>query len=604
MRKGVVFVLAVFMFSLSVSAIESYPSDERFGTAADCAGFIPIFPINGTNGNEYFYCLKSESYSSSTEFLIDSYLAFGVEACLSGYEESAVPFEVYKSGTDRTNGVTSMVTLCKKRQSRSTEVEVRDLDYTPFSDSACSGVRDSFIDGSGDIIYHCQHWDPGVVPHGDGICEDTDGADIKTISEIEFQYGVVLSNDAYGFDPPIKGLTFPEGDIVSGFGFGENSVDVKKDYCVSRYKLKEYYCDVSTKTAVGVEINCPGGGECDNGKCLNPGVPRGVQDDVESCEDIDWGSGNRTIPAYIDFFDSVGAGYRYYDVCDDGGNGLYEYFCKDGSGGGDLKARFKGEESVNCVCSGGTCTGGAVSCADAGNCLEGASCSSNNDCRPGLFCLNGKCARELNVEYVCTDTDSDYGASEESIFVAGSAEKSGVRIYDRCVDTHLWEAACYGSESTEPQDLILRYVFKRCPDGGDCVDSGNGGHCIFPDIEEVCERLTFNVNAGMSGDNVCEEKYKEGAWCDDNSPPEVTGGNVGCAGPSQGEFGCGNEAQQDLRASIRCCWEQDYNDADLRLRQGDEVIERGSGGGAIPDVMGMLVGLLPSILPIILGFLM
>ena len=94
---------------------------------------------------------------------------------------------------------------------------------------------------------------------------------------------------------------------------------------------------------MAIEMDCPNGGECDNGKCLS-GSGRRDQLDVESCEDIDGGQDNQTIQAYVTFFNNVGAGYRYYDVCADDGASLFEYFCKDGDSVADSKLKFLGEE--------------------------------------------------------------------------------------------------------------------------------------------------------------------------------------------------------------------------------------------------------------------
>jgi len=610
MKKSlIIFVFGVILLSVAVSAASEYYADEKFGDEEDCEGYIKVFSLNGTDGNGYFYCVRMAPYSLSEEFLIDSYLVFDVEECLSGYDLREIVFDVYKTAADRVANKTETVSLCRKRQSRSTEVEIMDIDYTPFSDSACSVVRDIFIDGSGDVFYHCQQWDPGVISADSGECEDTDGGDVKTVDEIELQYGIVLDEDAYGFDPPISGLTFPEGEMPVELKKGKNFVEVKKDYCVGKYKLKEYYCDVATRTAVGVEMDCPNGGECDNGKCLGSGVPRGDQDDIEECYDIDSGKDNLTIPAYIDFFDGVGAGYRYYDVCADDGNGLFEYFCKDGESGTDSKSKFLGEESVACACSGEICTGEVVpgeACADGGNCLTGDSCLLSDDCRPGLLCLDGKCAREYDAEYPCSDTDSDYGVEKDSIFVAGSAKKKDIWIFDRCVDSHLWEAACYGNENTEPQELILKYVFKRCPDDGDCRDDGEGGYCVKPADVPNCERLVWNVRSGESGNSICKDRYDDDdAWCDKSSPPEVLGAEAaGCEGPR--DVTCETPAPQDLRASIKCCWNEEYDEDDGKIGEGDEEIVEGSGGdwfSGIGDLFGGLVGLLPYIFPLLLSFI-
>ena len=612
-RGMMIFVLGIVLLSASVSAVTKYKADEFFMSGAECVskGYEKVFSLNGTDGKEYFYCLRMAPYSSSESFLVDSYLAFNVELCLSGYEIREIPFGVYKTAADRTNNITSTATLCRKRQSRSTENEIKNLDYKPFTDGVCTGIRDSFVDKNGKTIYHCQHWNPGVIPVTSGECEDTDGGDIKTIDEIESQYGIVLDEDAYGFDPPIRGLTFPAGETPAKIEEGENFVEVYKDYCVSRYKLHEHYCDVSTKTAKGIDIDCLNGGECDNGKCLNPGIGRTDQGDIEGCYDADSGANNFSISSYIDFFNNVGTGFRYFDVCANDGKKLFEYFCKNSEGAVDSKSKYKGEQFVPCNCSGGVCTGAVTpgeACADSGNCGKGEACVKNNDCVETLFCLNKICTDKYDGEYICEDSDSEFGLGEEkkSIFEPGKVTKGKIEIVDRCYGGHLSEATCAGSESTEPRKLIMKYEFAHCPED-DCKDDGNGGYCSKPETEKKCQRLSFNFKSGEDGNDICKDRYDDDeAWCDDGAPLEIEGETApGCAGPGQNEIACSDDALQDLRAKITCCWNKDYNEDDGELEEGDAVPEKTSeeSGGGFGDIFGGLMGLIPMLIPLIMAFI-
>lgn len=597
-----IFILAIVLFSAGVSAVDKYYADEAFMAAAECdsGGYSKIFSLNGTDGNQYYYCLRSAPYSSSEEFLVDSYIAFGVELCMTGYETKEISFEVYRTAADRTNGKASAISLCKKRQSRSNEGELKQVGYKPFSVTVCSGLRDSFIDRNGKVFYHCQHWEPGIVSSASGECEDTDGRDVKTADEIESQYGVVLDGDAYGFDPPIQGFTFPSGKTPAEIKQGKNFVNVYKDYCAGTYKLHEYYCDVSTKTEKGFEINCPGGGECSNGECLNPGIGRPDQDDVEGCSDADSGTGNFSVQSYIDFFNGAGTGFRYYDVCADGAGNLFEYFCKNSESSLELKSKYLGEESVSCACSGGVCIGDVTpgeSCADEGGCRDGEACRETDDCAAWLFCLDGICTEKYDEENDCDDTDSKGpGFEDDSIFAAGKVTKGKAVVVDRCQDGNLREAICDGSESTEPQDLVARYKFVSCPQD-DCKDEGDGGRC-GERAEKICERLTFNVDSGDDGNDTCKDKYGEDAWCE--GLPEVEG-SAGCARAK--EVTCSDEAPQDLRADITCCWNPAYeeDEDDRKLGEDEDAPEKSSGLFGSGD-FGELMDLLPLLIPLFTAF--
>jgi len=620
MKKWLVLVLALALFSANVSAVTQYIAEEFFMNKAECdsKGYTKMFSIKGADGGEYYYCLRMASYSSSEEFLVDSYLAFGVESCLSGYAPEEFTFDVYKNINDfAINKTQSINYLCVKRQARSNMNEVAEIDYVPFSDNACSGIRDTFVDASGKVFYHCQHWDPGAVSVDSGECYDTDGGDVKTISEIELRYGVVLDGDAYGFDPPISGLTFPEGEDAFELKYGKNFVEVKKDYCVSKYKLKEHYCDVSTKTIKGVEMDCPNGGECDNGKCLGGGVGRGDQLDVEMCYDIDSGKDNLTIPAYIDFFNGAGAGYRYYDVCANDGASLFEYFCKGGDSGTDSKSKFLGEESVACVCSGEVCTGEitpGVACEDSGSCVKGEACSDHRDCSSTLICLEGICVEKYEADNEwCEDTDARTGGfEEEDIFEPGIVTKADVELKDTCVNSRfILEAVCAKASDLWKSDA--KYEFKECPEEAPCEEDGNGiGRCVKPAAVPECEKLTFNVESGESGNDICKDRYEDDTvWCDEDEPPEFEGGVPvpGCIGLEQKEVTCESEAPQDLRASVRCCWNQEYDEEPREIEEDEEEIEKEESGGLFEGLFGGggLTGILEKLgplLPLILKFVM
>ncbi len=157
-----IFVLGILL-AASVIAADTYVSDEGFKTSAECdaVGYEKIFSLKGANGEDYSYCVKKEAFDSSKSFLIDSYLAFGVEICDSGrgYDQEAVlPFSVYKNLEDynRKRGSTS-AKLCMKKQSRTAET-ISKIDYQLFGLSACASENnliESFVDGAGKPIYHC-----------------------------------------------------------------------------------------------------------------------------------------------------------------------------------------------------------------------------------------------------------------------------------------------------------------------------------------------------------------------------------------------------------------------------------------------------------------
>jgi len=621
------FILGVVLVSSYVNA--EYVSDEFFTSRENCVnnGYSEVFYFNNSNNDTLYYCLEMKEYSSDEEFLFDSYLVFGVGECKAGYDDFET-FMAYQSVEDYEAGSDVMITVCKKRETRSSEVEIEAIGYIPFDDELidCSGEIETFVDNTGKTIYHCRTWEPGSVELGEGICKDTDGGDIKSIDEIEEEYGVVLDGDAYGFDPYLYspqyglGLTFPYGEkSASEVVEGENFVEVKKDYCKDKYTLHEYYCDASTKQVRGIDLMCPHGGECDNGRCLYPGVARADQQEVEGCYDSDAGENNDSIFGFIDFFSNEGSGYRYYDVCASDGNGLFEYFCKNGSGSGSTMDRFKGEEVLSCSCSSGRCVGDAVVgelCDDEEGCGVGNPCLDDSDCKVWLFCLDGVCTEEYSGEYTCEDSDSLYGLGEDdsSIFTPGSVTKGKAKLVDKCQGKDLREAICAGTSSSEPQDWVAKYKFVPCPEGSDCRDDGDGAYCVKPDSRRVCERLVFNVEEGQDGNDVCkdEDRYGEDAWCDDSEPPEVIGGvervdRVGCEGAQRRELSCDDVAPQNLRARITCCWEQEYlEDEDARkLQEDEEPISSTSSNQmdmGIGEVFGGLMQILPYLVPLIISF--
>ena len=68
MKKSMclIFVLALAVFSVGVSAVDTYISDELFGNDAACEEYTNIFSLEGADGVNYNYCVKNETWTDSS----------------------------------------------------------------------------------------------------------------------------------------------------------------------------------------------------------------------------------------------------------------------------------------------------------------------------------------------------------------------------------------------------------------------------------------------------------------------------------------------------------------------------------------------------------
>ena len=171
--------------------------------------------------------------------------------------------------------------------------------------------------------------------------------------------------------------------------------------------------------------------------------------------------------------------------------------CDSGGGVGGVGASCSTDNDCKpgllCVVS--VCTPTTTTCSDDADCPGGAcvngsctglgSCTSDQDCMPGMFCgSDGFCTTGVRPECI-TDADCDDGNQDTTdICAAGS-----------CVNTPI-DTSCLGDED--------------CLDGDPCTtDTCTGGNCHYADVPDCCnvdldcdDDSEFTIDTCV--DNACE----------------------------------------------------------------------------------------------------
>lgn len=577
MKRGMTIVLLIgflVLFSCFAGAVPYVLKGSLLLTncSVQDSSYDEILQFQDADNVTQHFCLLKKEFSTGDSFLIDSALQKGSENSVCDASAftagESFSFTAFSTETDRSANARKQMTICQKRNLRNVADGLISNSY--FSLSACTAgtTSDSFVDYNGKVVYYCKtsvDISIGTVSVGIGECYDTNG-------EID-------EGGKYGYNLGVQGMTFPAGgdaDHLGDLTSTNNYFNVKKDYCADTTKVHEYYCVTSTKLLGEADANCGSGSICKNGRCTSAGTSE-ADVSVATCFDSDEGENNYTIAGYVEAFDMKGVGTRYYDVCLEDGK-MWEYYCSSSSGS---VGEMIGKEEVLCEGSDeGACNNRA--------CISGVSSGGEEEEAEGE-CTAGEvrcalCSENLQSGSAGSWFDNLIGSAEDAwlwVITLRDMEDS-----ENPADCQYERVTSVVQECREEDGELAWYRTDACTGNQFCKE----GVCEEIGSDEECERDTLVEDNGENGDDACQAKFGEDAYCSDEDNKVEIIGSQGCSGSK--EVSCSSESIIDnMKVDITCCIL-----GELEVVEGYEEPQTSSGtsGSSGSGFGGLLSGLLGS----------